>query len=64
MVHGDSHYYKQDKPLNTDQGGVIANLTRVETFGSRNTHWVKAVIDARNPSLFTFEPQIVGANVD
>ncbi len=64
LVHGDSHYYKQDRPLNTDKGGVLANFTRVQTFGSRNTHWVKAVIDARNPNLFTFEPQIVAANVD
>jgi len=43
---------------------VIANFTRVETFGSRNTHWVKATIDTSNPNLFSFEPQIVAANVD
>ena len=64
LVHGDSHYFKLDKPLNTDQGGIVANFTRVETFGSRNTHWVKATIDADNPNVFTFEPQIVAANVD
>ena len=27
-------------------GGVLANFTRVETFGSRNDHWVSATIDA------------------
>jgi hypothetical protein len=64
LVHGDSHYFKIDKPLNTDQGGIVGNFTRLETFGSRNTHWVKATIDARNPNVFTFEPQIVPANVD
>jgi hypothetical protein len=64
LVHGDSHYFKIDKPLNTDQGGIIANFTRLETFGSRNTHWVKATIDTRNPNLFSFEPMIVPANVD
>jgi hypothetical protein len=64
LVHGDSHYFKMDKPLNTDLGGIVANFTRVETFGSRNTHWVKATIDADNPNVFTFEPQIVAANVD
>jgi len=64
LVHGDSHYFKVDKPLNTDQGGIVSNFTRLETFGSRNTHWVKATIDLRNPNIFTFEPQIVVPNAD
>jgi hypothetical protein len=64
LVHGDSHYFKVDKPLNTPQGGVVANFTRVETFGSRNTHWVAATIDADNPYVFSFEQRIVAANVD
>jgi hypothetical protein len=64
LVHGDSHYFKVDQPLNTPQGGVVANFTRVETFGSRNTHWVAATIDADNPRVFTFEPRIVAANKD
>jgi hypothetical protein len=63
-VHGDAHYYKQDKPLSGPNGGVVANFTRVETFGARNTHWVSATIDARNPDVFVFTPQIVRANVD
>lgn len=64
LVHGDSHYFKVDKPINTPQGGIVANFTRVETFGSRNTHWVAATIDASNPNVFTFEQRIVAANVD
>ena len=32
--------------------GVLANFTRVETFGARNTHWVSATIDPDNPNLF------------
>ena len=64
LIHGDSHYFKVDMPLNTPQGGVVANFTRVETFGSRNSHWVAATIDASNPRVFTFEPRIVQANVD
>ena len=43
-MHGDSHYFKMDKPINAAEGGVVANFTRVETFGSRNTHWVSATI--------------------
>jgi hypothetical protein len=63
LVHGDSHYFKLDKPLNrTTGGGVLGNFTRVETFGSRNTHWVRATIDARDPILFRFDPMIVAAN--
>lgn len=64
LVHGDSHYFKVDKPINTPAGGVLANFTRVETFGSRQTHWVAAIVDASNPLVFTFEPRIVAANVD
>jgi hypothetical protein len=63
-VHGDAHYYKQDQPLSGPNGGVVANFTRVETFGARNTHWVSATIDPSSREVFTFAPQIVRANVD
>jgi hypothetical protein len=63
LVHGDSHYFKVDKPLNTDAGGVLANFTRVETFGAANTHWVQATVNARDPNVFTFRPMIVPQNV-
>jgi len=65
LVHGDSHYFKVDKPLNhTTGGGVLGNFTRVETFGARNTHWVTARIDPNDPNLFEFEPRIVPANAE
>jgi hypothetical protein len=62
LVHGESHYFKLDKPLNGPSGGVLANFTRVETFGARNAHWVSARIDPSDPNLFVFEPRIVAAN--
>ena len=63
LAHGDSHYFKLDKPINRSTGGgVLANFTRVETFGSRNTHWVSGRIDVRDPNVFVFEPRIVPAN--
>jgi hypothetical protein len=62
MVHGDSHYFKVDKPLNGPNGGVLANFMQVETFGARNTHWVSARIDPDDPNLFVFEPRIVSVN--
>jgi hypothetical protein len=48
--------------LNGPSGGVLANFTRVETFGARNTHWVSATIDVKDPNLFIFEPRIVAAS--
>jgi hypothetical protein len=62
LVHGDSHYFKIDKPINGPSGGVLANFIRVETFGARNTHWVSATINPGNPNLFEFEPRLVAAN--
>lgn len=62
LVHGDSHYFKLDKPLNGQDGGVLANFTRVETFGARNTHWVSATIDPKDPNLFEFTPRMVAGN--
>jgi hypothetical protein len=63
LVHGDSHYFKLDKPLNSPSGKVLANFTRVETFGATNTHWVSASIDPRDPNLFEFQPRMVAANI-
>jgi hypothetical protein len=63
LVHGDSHYFKLDKPLNSRSGKVLANFTRIETFGAANTHWVSATIDPKNPNLFEFEPRMVPANI-
>jgi hypothetical protein len=53
-----------DKPLNGPSGGVLANFTRVETFGASNTHWVSATVDPSDPNLFVFEPRLVPANAD
>ena len=64
LVHGDSHYFKEDKPLNYDNGQVIAKFTRVETFGAGNTHWVALTVDPHDPNLFEFSPRIVPANVN
>src|SRR5262249_30063955 len=32
-VHGDSHYFRVDKPLQNADGVRVENFTRVETFG-------------------------------
>jgi len=61
LVHGDTHFFKQDKPL-VDQAHLIPNFTRLETFGSPNVHWVKVTVDPRSRNLFRFEPMIVPGN--
>jgi len=73
LVHGDTHFFKLDKPLVDDLSRpfqdpspapphLIANFSRLETFGSPNVHWVKVTVDPRSRSLFRFEPMIVPGN--
>ena len=64
LVHGDSHYFRIDKPFQDSQGRRLENFTRVETFGDGNNdvHWVKALIDPQSRDVFAFQPQIVPAN--
>jgi hypothetical protein len=63
-VHGDSHLFRVDKPLvGTKSGRIIENFTRVETFGYPYTHWVRGMIDARDPNVFRFTPVIVRENL-
>ena len=61
LVHGDTHFFKVDKPL-ASQANLLKNFTRVETFGSPNTHWVKVSVDPHNRNVFTFEPMTVPGN--
>ena len=61
LVHGDTHFFKVDKPL-VDQAHLVKNFTRVETFGSPNVHWVKVSVDPTNSNVFSFEPMLVPGN--
>lgn len=61
LAHGDTHFFKVDKPL-INQASLLANFTRVETFGSPNIHWVKVSVDSRSRNVFEFEPMIVPGN--
>lgn len=62
LVHGDSHYFRIDKPMYDQTGKRVENFTRVETFGSKDVHWVKGTVDPRNPNIFRFEQKIVAKN--
>jgi hypothetical protein len=63
LVNGDSHVLKIDKPLTDANDQAIQNVTRVQTFGSAQNHWVSAEIDPTNPDVFTFHQHIVTANL-
>jgi hypothetical protein len=64
LVHGDSHYFRIDKPLmGTRSKRRLENFTRVETFGNPDVHWLRARVDWRDPNVFSFEQRIVKQNL-
>jgi hypothetical protein len=64
LVQGDTHYFRIDKPLfSTTKQRMIEHFTRVEVFGTPNVHWVRGIIDANDPQVFTFKPEIVQKNL-
>ena len=67
LVHGDTHYFRIDKPLvaakGNPEGSRLENFTRVETFGPPDVHWIRATADPRDPMVFQFEQRIVEANI-
>jgi hypothetical protein len=63
LVNGDSHFLKIDKPLTDAKDQVIENVTRLQTFGSDQNHWVSADIDPADPNVFTFHQHLVTANL-
>jgi hypothetical protein len=68
-VHGDSHYFRVDKPLLDAAGKRLEKFTRVETFGDNainglnDVHWVKALVDPRSRDVFAFQTQMVPGNI-
>jgi hypothetical protein len=63
LVHGDSHYFRIDKPLVDANKKPVPLFTRTETFGTPNVHWVKATIQPNSLDVFRFEPILVNANL-
>lgn len=67
-VHGDSHYFRIDRPMLDSHGARLENFTRVETFGdhaengNNDVNWVKVLVDADSREVFAFQPQIVPGN--
>jgi hypothetical protein len=67
-VHGDSHYFRIDRPFLDAQGRRLENFTRVETVGdnqgngNNDVQWLKVEVDARSREVFAYQVQIVPAN--
>lgn len=65
LAHGDSHYFRVDKPMLGRISKLrIENVTRVETFGDRDVHWVRVVVDPASPEVFTIHQEIVDQNLE
>lgn len=58
FIHGDTHIYRADAPFVDSLGQPLANLKRLETYGSPFVGWVRVNVDPGNPELFTFEPKL------
>ena len=67
-VHGDSHYFRVDKPFVNSLGQRLENFTRVETFGdhqendTNDVNWLKVFVDPRSREVFAYQQQIVPGN--
>ncbi len=59
LIHGDSHRFVHDQPLVDQAGQKVANVTRVETFGSPDVGWVEVTIDPKDPAQLRVEPRLV-----
>jgi hypothetical protein len=67
-VHGDSHYFRVDKPFLDSKGRRLENFTRVATFGdnqgngTNDVNWLKVIVDPGSREVFSYQPQIVPGN--
>ena len=59
LIHGDSHYFRMDKPMRDADGTVTRNFTRVEVFGDTDNSWVEMTVDPHSPQVFSFSPVIL-----
>jgi predicted phosphodiesterase len=63
LTHGDSHYFRIDKPLKGLSGRRLDWFTRVETFGSPHIHWIRVRVDPKDPMVFRFRQELIPQNV-
>ena len=60
FAHGDTHHYKLDRPLHDpDSGEPIANVQRVEVWGSPFVNWLRVTVRPDADQPFTIVPSIM-----
>ena len=59
LLHGDSHRFVHDQPLVDPAGQKVANVTRIETFGSPDVGWVEVVLELAAAPPLRVEPRLV-----
>lgn len=59
LIHGDTHDYKFDQPLEDATGETLTNIYRLEGIGSPDIGWVEVTIKADMASPFTVKPVFV-----
>jgi hypothetical protein len=64
LIHGDTHYFRVDMPFEeATTRRVYARITRAETFGDPNSHWIRVTVDPRDPNVFSFRPMLIPENI-
>jgi hypothetical protein len=63
LIHGDTHFFRADRPFRDERGEGVANLQRLETWGSPFVGWVEVRVDPARPEPFTFEPRLHATGV-
>ena len=58
FVHGDTHFFKLDKPLYSPSR-ILPNFTRLQTFGSPLIHWVRVSVNPKSANVFTVQAVMV-----
>jgi hypothetical protein len=54
--HGDSHYFRVDKPLKDATENTYLHFTRMEVFGSPNVVGLVVSVDPEDPQVFGCRP--------
>lgn len=63
LVHSDEHRYRLERGMRFRKDGeVLANVTRLETFGAGDIHGVLVTVDPGSPQVFLAGPLLVPAN--
>jgi hypothetical protein len=63
FIHGDTHIFHISKPLvDRKSGRFVDHFTRLEVFGDPDSHWVRVIVEPKEPGLFTIRPEIIPEN--